>query len=200
MAEHRSVQRLKRYDDEWYLNLCDEGSYQLSVDTAKIQVPHVINYNSALVESEFHPNATDRSVKVRPYLTTDENVKFVGDEPIMFPVFIPTIPQFLDSCLDCIGDGKAIGSAPCELPHIYMEYLARYLVLDSPSQQEKFLAKVKNRERLAEYFRQRQVQHERGMKRVMQRREKHNVDSTVPFIKIPLRFEQPQNASIIGGF
>ncbi|PUU83489.1 hypothetical protein B9Z19DRAFT_1189607 [Tuber borchii] len=36
---------------------CDGDSYRLVVDTEKIQVPHIVNRNSALVESEFHPEA-----------------------------------------------------------------------------------------------------------------------------------------------
>ena len=196
--ERQSVRRFKRYDDEWYINLYDEGPYRLIVDTPKVQVPHVLNYNSALVESEFHPDARDRSILVRPYLIADENILFVGDEPITFPVFVPTIPRFLDSCLDCIGD------TTCALPQMYIDYLARYLILDSPSQQEKFLAKVKNRERLAEHFTQRQRQQERRMENVMQRRAKRKVDSTssleVPFVIVLLRFEQRQNASNTRGF
>ena len=78
-----------------------------------------------------------------------------------------------------------------------MDYLARYLILDAPSQQEKFLAKVRNRERLAEYFTERQRKQETRMEKVMQRRAKYKVDSTssleFPPVMAPLRFEQPQN-------
>ena len=70
LPEYRSVQRLKRYDDKWYIRLCTEDSYRISVDT-KIRVPHVLAFNSVLVESEFHHNTLDR----RPYLLTDEKKK-----------------------------------------------------------------------------------------------------------------------------
>ena len=118
------------------------SSYRLTVDTPKTQVPHVVNYNSALVESEFHPNSSGRSV--RPYLLTDDNIKFVGDLPLPFPVFIPTIPQFLDPCLDCIVGRKAIDYPSCTLPTIDIENMARYLLFDLPSQQDKLLSKVTN--------------------------------------------------------
>ncbi|RPB04597.1 hypothetical protein L873DRAFT_1927973 [Choiromyces venosus 120613-1] len=84
-----------------YICLYSEDTYCLLIDTEKVRVPHLINFNPTLVESEFHLNPTDRRVK--PNLITDKNVKFVWGEPITFPVFIPSIPEFLDSCLNCIG-------------------------------------------------------------------------------------------------
>jgi len=35
LPEYRSVQRLKRYDDKWYIRLCTEDSYRISADTKK---------------------------------------------------------------------------------------------------------------------------------------------------------------------
>ncbi|KAG0137678.1 hypothetical protein HOY82DRAFT_646901 [Tuber indicum] len=158
-VEHRSVRKLKRFDD-----YC------------------------VLVESEFHPDSSDRSV--RPYLITEGNIKFAGDQPITFPIFIPTIPQFLDPCLDCIGDGRSSDDRSYSLPQIDMDNLARYLVLDSPDQQAKLLAKVTNREGLTEYFEKRGRNQERGMKRVMERQMKRQVDASpgreVPCVEVPL--------------
>ncbi|KAG0637015.1 hypothetical protein HOY80DRAFT_1138657 [Tuber brumale] len=190
-GEQYSVGWFKRYDDRWYICLCSEDTYLLSVDTEKIQVPHPINFNSALVESEFHPNPKDRIPLDRsslPYLITDEDVKFVWGEPITFPVFIPTIPEYLDSCLNRIREW---GSTCC-VPHMDMDYLARYLVLDSPLQQEKLLSKVKNTEQLAEYFTERQRRQERRLKRIAERQEKHvafygrTPGPKVPFFLKPL--------------
>src|SRR5207302_1732997 len=93
----RSVGRLKRFDDHWDISLCSEETYHLPVDTKKIPVPHALSLNTPLVESEFHPNPTDRRIK--PYLMTDKDIKFVWVEPITFPIFIPSIPEFIDSCL-----------------------------------------------------------------------------------------------------
>jgi len=93
LVECGCIGRLKRRDDEWYIRLCDEDSYHLTVDTEKIQVPHVVNWNSALVESKLHPDASGSSVwpHPRPFLLTDKNVKFTGGWLITFLVFIPTI-------------------------------------------------------------------------------------------------------------
>jgi len=169
---HHSVGWFKRCDDHWYISLCSEDTYRLTVDTEKIKVPHPINFNSVLVESDFHPNPRDRiphDRSSRPYLITDEDVKFVWGEPITFPVFIPTIPEYLDSCLNRLREwGRT-----CYTPQMDMDNMARYLALDSPLQQEKLLSKVKNTKQLAEYFTQRQRRQEKRMKRIMERQEKY---------------------------
>ena len=175
-VDHRSVRKLKRYDDEWFVSLCDEGSYNITVDTHKIRVPHVVNYNSVLVESQFHPNSSDRSVK--PYLITDENIKFVGDLPLTFPVFIPTVPQFLDSCLNCILGRRSNDDRSCALPQMDMDNLFRYLVLDSPSQQDKLLSSVTNSKQLAEYFTERRLLQAKRVKKIMERRAKCQRNAT----------------------
>ncbi|KAG0633815.1 hypothetical protein HOY80DRAFT_1005673 [Tuber brumale] len=198
--EYRSVQRLKRYNESWYINLCTEESYRISVDTKKVHVPHVLAYNSALVEAEFHPNASDRSVK--PYLLTDEKIKFVGDPPVTFPVFIPTIPEYIDSCLDIIHDREYVKHKAHLLPqmdigyvehtlraqpHMDMDLFARYLVLSLPHQQDKLLAIIKNRKQLAEYFAEGERRQERRLKRITERRAKRAADSE-PLLEIPLQF------------
>ena len=183
LPEHRSVQRLKRYDDKWYIRLCTKDSYRISVDTEKIQVPHVLAFNSALVESEFHHNTLDW----RPYCLTDEKIKFTEDLPITFPVFIPTIPEYIDSCLDIIQDMDSIGHKSCTLPRMDMDYLARYLVFSSPHLQDKLLAKVKNCKQLAEYFAEGERRQVGRMKRIMERREKY-VGALGPLMEIPRQF------------
>ncbi|KAG0137709.1 hypothetical protein HOY82DRAFT_535392 [Tuber indicum] len=152
-VEYRSVRTFPRSDGEWFLSIRGEGSCRLAVDTRKIQVPHVLSCDRVLVESEFHPDSSDRSVM--PYLITDDNTRFAGYQPITFPLFKPTIPQFLDSCRDCIGDGRSSDHGSCALPQIDKDNLARYLVLESPSQQAKPLAKVANSEGLRQYFEKR---------------------------------------------
>ncbi|KAG0643114.1 hypothetical protein HOY80DRAFT_947392, partial [Tuber brumale] len=192
LPEHRSEGRFKRHDDQWYICLCSESTYHLTVDTEKVQVPHPINFVPALMESEFHPNPTDRRAKPypRPFLITDENLKFVWGEPVTFPVFIPSIPEFFDSCLDCMGGRTYLDDDTCRIPQIDIDYLSRYLILDSLSQQDKLLSKVQNTKQLAEYFADRRRSQERRMQRVMERRAKHGADSRpgpqVPFIMLPL--------------
>ena len=73
----------------------------------------------------------------------------------------------------------------CRIPQIDMDYLARYLLLDSPAQKDKLLSKVKDTKQLAKYFADRQWWQERRVKRVMGRRAKFGADSKpgpqVPF-------------------
>ncbi|KAG0138276.1 hypothetical protein HOY82DRAFT_596508 [Tuber indicum] len=166
-VEHRSVRKIKRSHNDHVLSLCDVDPWSLAVHTKKIQVPHVVNCNSVLAGSEFHLNSPNRSV--RPYLLTDSNIKSAEDKPITFPVFIPTIPQFLDSGLNFIRDGRSSDDGSCALPQIDMDNLGWHLVLDSPSEQDRFPAKVKNSEELTQYFERGWKKQERGMKPVMKR-------------------------------
>ena len=185
--DDRAVGRFKRLDDDWYICLYSEDTYHLKVDTEKVQVPHPINFNPVIMESQFHPNPKDR--RVRPFLITDKNVEFVWGEKVTIPVFIPSIPEFFDSCLSCMGGQTYMEDDNCRIPQIDMDYLARYLLLDSPAQQDKLLSKVKDTKQLAKYFADRQWWQERRMKRVMGRREKFGADSKpgpqVPFKMLP---------------
>ncbi|KAG0641960.1 hypothetical protein HOY80DRAFT_952361 [Tuber brumale] len=158
--EHRSIRRFKRCDDYWYISPCSENTYRLTVDTKKIQVPHPVNFNSVSVEAEFHPNPTDRSTdqRSRPYLMMDKSIPFmwvVGGK-VSFPVFIPSIPEFIDSRLSCMGGPNYMDDKSCEMPQLDMDNLARYLLLDPPHQQDKVRSKVKNTKWLAEFFAERQ--------------------------------------------
>ncbi|RPA95738.1 hypothetical protein L873DRAFT_1697111, partial [Choiromyces venosus 120613-1] len=185
--EQRSVGRLKRLDDHWYICLCTEDTYKLMVDTKKIQVPHPISLNPGLVESESHPNPTDR--RVRPFLITDKNIKFVWAEPVTFPVFVPTIPEYLDSCLSCTGGRSHLDDESCNVPESDLDYLSRYLALDSPHQQDKLLSKVYQDKLLEEYFINRQRRQKARMKKVLERRRKgSHLDSgpQVPFVMLDL--------------
>ncbi|KAG0135510.1 hypothetical protein HOY82DRAFT_600343 [Tuber indicum] len=85
--EHYSVVWFQRCDDQWYVCLRSEDTYHLAVDTKKIQFPHPINLNPALVQSRFHPNTRDRNPhdrRSRNYLVTGDDVKFVRGEPLPF--------------------------------------------------------------------------------------------------------------------
>jgi len=192
-TEHRSIRRFKRVDDYWYISLCSEETYHLTVDTKKIQVLHPVNFNSVLVESEFHPNPTDRSADhpSRPFLMTDKNIPFVwaAGGQVSFPVFIPSIPEFVDSCLSCMGERDYKDKSLC-LPQGYLDYMARYLLLDSPHQQDKLLSKVMSTRLLEQFFAGRQWWQERRVERLMERRAKLAAHAKpgpqVPFIMKPL--------------
>jgi len=138
------------------------------VDTKKILVPHPINLNAGLVESEFHPNPTDG--QVRPFLVTDKSIKFLWAEPVTFPVFVPTIPEYLDSCLSCTGGRSHADDGSCIVPESGLDYLPRYLALDSPHQQHKILSKVHQAKLLEDYFISRQRRQETRMEKVLERR------------------------------
>ena len=161
--EQRSVARLKRLDDHWYISLCTDDTYKQMVDTKKIQVPHPISLNAGLVESEVRPNLTDR--RFRPFPITYENIKFVWAEPITFLVFIPTIPEYIDSCLSCTGGWSYLDDESCSVPEGDLDYLSRYLAFDSPNQQDILLSKVHLAKLLEAFLINRQRQQENRMKR-----------------------------------
>ncbi|PUU78737.1 hypothetical protein B9Z19DRAFT_1083504 [Tuber borchii] len=194
-VDHRSIRRFKRCDDRWYISLCSEDTYDLTVDTKKIQVLHPVNLNSVLVESEFHPNPTDRGTDYwasRPYLMTDKNISFIWAPGglVSFPVFIPTLPEFIDSCLSCMGGQSSEHNPSFGIARRDMDYLGRYLLLDLPHQQDKLLSKVKNTKQLAEFFMGRQQRQERRMKLVMESQAECAAHAKpgpqVPFIMKPL--------------
>ncbi|RPA95482.1 hypothetical protein L873DRAFT_1845944 [Choiromyces venosus 120613-1] len=131
-GEHRSVRQFKRHDDRWYICLYSKDTYHLTVDNEKVQVPHPINFNLAVVGSGFHPNRTNWRVK--PYLIMDQNVKFVWGEPVTFPVFIPSIPEFFNLSLNCMRGPTYQDDDTYHISQIDIHNLARYLVLDLPTQ------------------------------------------------------------------
>lgn len=140
------------------------------------------------MESEFHPNPTDR--QVRPFLITDENIKFVWAEPITFPVFIPTIPEYIDSCLSCTGGRSYLDDESCGVSEGDQDYLSRYLALDSPHQQDILLSKVHQVKLLEDFLINCQWQQEKRMKKGLERRRKHSLNRNsgpqVPFVMLDL--------------
>lgn len=176
--DRRSIWQLKRHDDQWYISLCIEKFYCLTVDTKKIQVPHVAGCGRVLAESEFHPaqGPEDKGFLTVLRVLGDENVKFVRGEPVTFPVFIPTIPQFLDACMDCIRDYTFMDDGSCRTPQADMDELFYFLALFCPHQQDKLLAKVENNKQLAAYFAEWEACEKRNKMR-MERRKKCAINS-----------------------
>ncbi|RPA96608.1 hypothetical protein L873DRAFT_1924700 [Choiromyces venosus 120613-1] len=149
-VDESSIPGVVMMSQYWEHHVISEDTYHLTVDTEKVQVPHPINFNPTVMESEFHPNPTKQRVK--PYLIMDQNVKFVWHELVTFLVFILSIPEFFDLCLNCMGGQTYLDDNIYHISQIDMDNLARYLVLDSTYQQDELLSKVKNAKQLAEYF------------------------------------------------
>ena len=78
----------------------------------------------------------------------------------------------------------------CGVPESDLDYLSRYLALDSPHQQDILLSKVHQAKLLEDYFINRQRRQERRMKRVLERRRKRssscNSGPQVPFVMLDL--------------
>ena len=96
------------------------------------------------MESEFHPaqGLADEGFLSMLRVLGDENIKLVRGELVTFPLFIPTIPQFLDACVNCMPSYTFVNVRSGRIPLTDMDDLSEFLALDCFHQQDKLLAKV----------------------------------------------------------
>jgi len=138
------IPQFKRVGEEFYISLWPENIFGLAVDG----VPHVCCWNAVLVESQFYPHPIrDRTY---PRLLSDEHTRFVPKDPDQSPppirpkrtpVYIPTIPRYLDACLYRSKRLKHLPDAPRfrGSSDIDIYYLIRYLFLETDTQRAKLL-------------------------------------------------------------
>jgi hypothetical protein len=142
------VPRLERVDEQLYINLYPENVFGLAVDGDLCEVPHIYAWNPVLVESSFHPSS-DRTISYPPGLLSDTGIRFIPTNPDQSPppirphrtpVYIPTIPRYIDACLSrhprlCLPDApRFAGNANMDI-----SYLIRYLFLEIDAQRAKLL-------------------------------------------------------------
>ena len=145
------VPRLQRVGEEFYINLWPAGHYRLPVDGDLCEVPHICAWNHVLVETKFFPNPShsDRSPRVLSdgiavYLPAHPDQS--PDRPCRTPVYIPTIPRYLDACLSRSRHYFAIRSSvrPSDVffsnsASLEIGNLIRYLYLEMEDQRAKLL-------------------------------------------------------------
>jgi hypothetical protein len=143
------VPRLERVGEGFYINLWPENLFGLAVDGDLCEVPHICAWNPVLVESKFYP-FPDRK-QTFPMLLSDEGTRFTPKNPDQSPppirthrtpVYIPTIPRYIDALLSRHPLLASLPDAPRYEGHSSMEisYLIRYLFLENEAQREKLLA------------------------------------------------------------
>ena len=137
-------------------------------------MPHPISLNAGLVESEFHPQSHGSASQALSYYRRKKSNLCGASQSITFPVFIPTIPEYLDSCLSTTGGRSHVDDDSCLVPECDLDYLSRYLALDSPHQQDKLLSKVRQVKLLEGYFVSRRQRQDTRMKKILERRRKHS--------------------------
>ena len=143
------VPRLERVNEQFYINLYPESLFGLLVDGDLCEVPHICAWNPVLVESSFHHPFPDHN-HTRLALLSDTGTRFTplnSDQsphpirPHRTPVYIPTIPRYIDACLSRHPRLHHLPDAPRLAGNAGMDisYLVRYLFLESDSQRAKLL-------------------------------------------------------------
>ncbi|KIM83532.1 hypothetical protein PILCRDRAFT_819160 [Piloderma croceum F 1598] len=131
------------------INLYPENLFGLAIDGDLCEVPHIYAWNPVLVESSFHP-CPDRTTHYRPELLSDTGTRFIPKNPDQSPppirphrtpVYIPTIPRYIDACLSRHPQLCHLPDAPRFSGNASMDisYLIRYLFLEIDAQRAKLL-------------------------------------------------------------
>lgn len=141
----RRVPEVLGPDNDLCLSLWSEKKYHLAVDGPTVEVLDCCALNSVLIEQRFAP-----SVMWAPRSLAAEGVKFVHDvrarnDRCTIPIFVPSIPRFLDADLDRYRDNvdKKLLDMPFVLTKpLHTLNLVRYLYLDMPRQKDLVLSEM----------------------------------------------------------
>jgi len=154
------VPRLERIGEQFYINLWPENLFGLAVDGDLCEVPHICAWNAVLIEPTFYP-FPDRNTAF-PRLLCDSDTgpgtRFTPKNPDQSPppirshrtpVYIPTIPRYIDACLSRHPLLAHLPDAPRFLGESSLDisYLIRYLFLEHDAQREKLLSKLHGQRR-----------------------------------------------------
>jgi hypothetical protein len=150
------VPRLKRVGEGFYLNLWPEYIYKLPVDGELCEVPHISALNPALIEERFYPHH-DRT-HTHPLCLSQPTLRFMRNQPDQSPppfrprrtpVYIPTLPRYLDASISrCLDVRMSISQVERGLPAtirfrgndwIEISYIIRYLYLENDIQRARLL-------------------------------------------------------------
>jgi hypothetical protein len=154
------VPRLERIGEQFYINLWPENIFGLAVDGDLCEVPHICAWNAVLIESTFYP-FPDRNTAFPRLLcdsSTGPGTRFTPKNPDQSPppirphrtpVYIPTIPRYIDACLSRHPLLAHLPDAPRFLGESALDisYLIRYLFLEHGAQREKLLPKLHGQRR-----------------------------------------------------
>ena len=142
------VPRLERINEQFYINLYPENLFGLAVDGDLCEVPHICAWNPVLVETLFYPFPDHNHTC--PALLSDTSTRFIPPNPDQSPppirphrtpVYIPTIPRYIDACLSRHPRLSHLSDAPRLTGNGGMDisYLIRYLFLENDAQRAKLL-------------------------------------------------------------
>jgi hypothetical protein len=144
----RQVPRLKRLGQDFHILLWSENFYNLEVDGELCEVPHICAWNAVLAEPQFYhpppPHIPAHHVLPNPGVVcvprTPDQTPPPG-RPKRTPIFIPTIPRYINSCLMrmIIDDSTPYTFPVGNNPRHDISYLIRFLFLEMDDQRAKFL-------------------------------------------------------------
>ena len=153
------VPRLRlKTDNNFYpcISLWSEHVYMLNVDGEKVEVPETHAWNVVLMEERFDldiswANAvpigysirTANGVMILPAIRTQSADK-------KYPIYIPSIPRMLDAQLDQVryrSTDPENFPLDSNRPRYHLRNFIRYLHLEKPTQREKVLPELAERNR-----------------------------------------------------
>ncbi|KAL3689378.1 hypothetical protein R1sor_015687 [Riccia sorocarpa] len=145
------VPRLRRIDQHPFryvpLNLWSESIYMLPVTSPLVEVPAPMGLIINLVEDRFDLIPGGRSISYETVLARGLPIvpnKLALSAEFKVPVYIPSIPPFIDALLDKIRHPKTMGGS---LPPYHLSNFIRYLHLEKPSQRQKLIPELAKRNR-----------------------------------------------------
>ena len=146
--------------EQFYINLWPENIFGLAVDGDLCEVPHICAWNAVLIESMFYPFPDHNTAFPRLLCDsgTGPGTCFTPKNPDQSPppirphwtpVYIPTIPQYIDACLSRHLLLAHLPDAPWFLgvSDLDISYLIWYLFLEHGAQWEKLLPKLHRQRR-----------------------------------------------------
>jgi hypothetical protein len=156
----RQVPRLQlRTDNNFYpcISLWSEHVYMLNVDGEKVEVPETHAWNVVLMEERFDLHITWANAASIGYTTRTANgVKILPtirsqSADIKYPIYIPSIPRMLDAQLDQTryrtAHPKHFPDLGTNRPRYHLRNFIRYLHLEKPTQRERVLPELAERNR-----------------------------------------------------
>ena len=151
---------LERIGEQFYINLWPENIFGLAVDGDLCEVPHICAWNAVLIESMFYPFPDHNTAFPRLLCDsgTGPGTRFTPKNPDQSPppicphrtpVYIPTIPRYIDACLSRHLLLALLPDAPWFLGEsdLDISYLIWYLFLEHGAQWEKLLLKLHRQRR-----------------------------------------------------
>lgn len=150
--------QLKTEDNTWYncISLWSERVYMLSVDGEKVQVPETHAWNVNIMEERFdvHPSWADAAsvgyttrVAYDVMILTEIRSQSADKRD---PIYIPSIPRMIDALLDQARYRVMHPEefpTPGDRPRYHLRNFIRYLHLEKPTQREKVLPELVERNR-----------------------------------------------------